>query len=466
MINKQTFLSSQLIKKIVGEIKNDHLNIVTDSRKSDDGDVFLALKGEKFDGLEFITNALENGAHGIVCDGNSNSESLVSNLQKKYPNVFFVLVKDSMTFLQEISHLHALWWKKETGGRIICITGSNGKTTTKDMLVHFLSNLKPNKVASTSGNLNNHIGVPFSLLSINKDHEVAVIEIGTNHPGEISFLCDLATPTDGIITNIGPSHLEFFGNEENVFLEKRCLFDYVSTHSKDFTFIINGEDSKLVILKIGQKNKNLIVFGPNGPDIQVDYQSNEANLKVFGSQVSLSNGEILGKHNFQNLVSAFLMAVHLYPENVLELCQFAKSFVPKKNRSSWVEKNNKKYFLDAYNANPGSMEAGLKSFSLFCKESKIDPQTCIFILGDMNELGPKSEEYHQSIGLLLKKLGAINPIFVGRFGASYLKGFDGEAKCFKNVESLIENWAFEEKRGTYFFIKGSRSIALERLLNS
>ena len=443
MVANKLFTKPQSFLKSFGELSEGPLDLSWDSRTHEKGQAFIALKGDNFDGSNFIEEVIARGCPLVIG---------AKNLRDIYPQTVFIEVSDTIKYIQELAHLHLLDWKKEDK-IVIGITGSNGKTTTKEMLAHLLNAAHPGKVHKTTGNFNNHLGVPFTLLGLENEHSIAIVEMGTNHPGEIKFLCELACPNNGIITNIGPAHLEFFRTVENVFAEKRELLDFAK--GKGF-FVINRDDPYL-----GRVNpfKGLISFG------EKNIAHNQINLDTPEGKVTLLNKHLLGRHNFENLALAFLLSYYLFPQERDKFIVAASNFTPLKNRSSWIEKGEKKFFLDAYNANPVSMKASLNAFVKFTETNNISLKDCLFILGDMNELGKDAELFHQNMGSHLKDLSAINVAFLGRYSGSYGKGYKNASKIYLNKLGLEKDWPKLLKSFKYFFLKGSRSLQLESLVD-
>ncbi|RLA64221.1 MAG: hypothetical protein DRQ89_04495 [Epsilonproteobacteria bacterium] len=446
MIANKLFTKPESFLKAWGELNDGLMNLSWDSRSHEKGQGFIALKGDKFDATDFLAEILSRGCPLVVV--NKISKKLVET----YPQTVFIEVSDTIKYLQELAHLHLMDWKKEDK-IVIGITGSNGKTTTKEMLYHLLHTAYPGAIHKTTGNFNNHLGVPFTLLGLNENHQVAIVEMGTNHPGEIKFLCELACPDNGIITNIGPAHLEFFKSVENIFAEKRELLDFVKGKG---TFVINIDDPYLDSVR---PFTGLVTFGEKNGDI---WQQNQVNLK---GNVILKNEHLMGRHNFENLAAAYLLSYSLFPSKKEVFISAASSFTPGNNRSLWIEKGEKKFFLDAYNANPDSMKASLNAFIKFTKTYNIPQEECLFILGDMNELGEESETFHHNIGSLLKELSVKNVAFLGRFSENYGKGYKNPAKIYLNKPNFEKDWPLLLKSFKYFFLKGSRSLQLESLLD-
>jgi UDP-N-acetylmuramoyl-tripeptide--D-alanyl-D-alanine ligase len=443
MVANKQFIKPKSFLKIHGKLKEGNTTLSFDSRKHIKGQGFLALKGENFDASIFAAEVLERGCPLLICHENTLD-------YKKYPQTVFIEVSDTLDYIQELSHLHLLDWKKDDK-KVIGITGSNGKTTTKEMLYHLLDTAYPGAIHKTEGNFNNHLGVPFTLLGLKDDHQVAIVEMGTNHPGEIAALCKLACPDNGIITNIGPAHLEFFGTVEKVFEEKRKLLEYVKGKG---AFVINSDDPFLKTIK---PFSGLITFGKEN-------FSCEGHVAVL-NDIVLRNDHLTGRHNFENLAFAFLLSYSLFPLKKEAFIFAASNFKPRNNRSSWIEKGDKKFFLDAYNANPVSMKASLNAFIKFTEIYKIPQEDCLFILGDMNELGEESETFHQNMGSYLNELSVKNVAFLGKFSSNYGKGYKNPSKIYLDKLNLEKDWPKLKKSFKYFFLKGSRSLQLESLLD-
>lgn len=484
-----TFLFNQLssILGIKNKLPDGEYSISTDSRQYSSGEIFVALNGENFKGIDFIPAVLEKGCELIVY--NQDEEEKINLLADGHPSVCWVKVKDTIIFLQELARSQVINWVKRTNGQVIGITGSNGKTTNKDMLFHFLNSLFPGKVWATQKNFNNHIGVPKTLFALRPEHQIAIVEMGSNHPGEMEPLCEAAMPHAGIITNIGDSHLEFFNNREGVFNEKRVLFDQVmkNTSGKGL-FIINSDD---IFLQQLPRNEGVLTFSASMIDsgsvrVMVLPSINRPRKFEMQPQYDLQNEYILGEHNFTNLGATFLLACALFPDKKDELLAAARSFRPTANRSCWVEdKNKKRYFLDAYNANPSSMRSALTSMIEYLKGHNISIDRQFYLLGDMNELGESAASLHMEVGRLVYTLGIRSVAFIGRYSDFYYQGYlqgqkEHGGKAVKQDNSsnnsvivcdskdvFVNNfWAKMRKNFDYFFIKGSRGAKLESLLES
>ncbi len=458
IISEKLLTTPKSFHKILGRLAQEEFELCFDSRKYQEGQAFFALKGETVDASLFIPEIIKKKCPLVITENLSLVETL------KNSNTTFLICYDSLAYLQELSHLHMAKWKEQDPQRLVIgITGSNGKTTTKEMLFHFLDSAFPGSVYRTMGNLNNHIGVPFTLLSAGKNHKILIVEMGTNHPGEIKFLCDLAKPMAGTITSIGPAHLEFFKTQENIFLEKKTLCDSVVENTNgNGPFVINKEDS---YLKKISPFPGLVTFGQGEGDYRISFQNNAVEINKNGEKIILKNENIIGKHNFINLVTSFLLSLSLFPKEKENFIKSSETFTPSSNRSSWVQKGERKIFLDAYNANPGSMKASLQGFVDFLKTSKTSLSDCFFVLGDMNELGEYAPSLHREIGKLVNQLGIDQVAFIGRYAKYYDEGFGGGQKVFESKKSFENEWTSINKKFKFFFIKASRSLQLESLLD-
>ncbi len=437
----------------------------TDTRKYQHPSAFVAIPGAKVNPLDVIDNLLKQGCPLVVFQDLAENQSRVEKLKVIYPQTSFLCVSDSILFLQELSHQHIQEWKSQSPRHIVfAISGSNGKTTHKEMLSFILKKIRPEKIVSTEKNNNNHLGVPLTLLQVNDQTEMVVLELGSNHPGEIKVLCDIAVPNAGLTTNIGATHLEFFDSEENVFLEEGYLYHAVKefTHGNGF-YLINQDDS---FLKRLTKFKGSVLFGESiDAEAKISFLENGAKITNGADSLTVSNNHITGRHNKLNLITCSFIANHFYPEYRDLIIAAAADFTPTKNRSEWIEFEKQPVFLDAYNANPSSMKAALQGF----KESVIGQglnldQACV-VLGDMNELGENSGNYHQEVGSYLAELGYKNVYFVGRFAEYYQRGFpDGKARP-SAAEFKSEYRGEVLKKYRIHFIKGSRSLQLESLFD-
>lgn len=402
-----------------------HFLVDTDTRRIRKNTIFFALKGENFNGNNYALEAIEKGAAYAVVD--------------EYEGVFnskIIAVSNVLKTLQQLANYHRLFLNIP----IIGITGSNGKTTTKELISTVLS--KKYNVAFTQGNLNNHIGVPLTLLSMNFNTQVGVVEMGANHHNEIAFLSMIAAPDFGYITNFGKAHLEGFGSLEGVIEAKSELYDYLISNEKKI--FVNPND-KIQLEKTQKADR--ILF-----DEDVSFYDMNPLLSVsFDNLVIKSN--LIGNYNFDNI--AIAITIGLYFDISIENIKTAiESYEPNNNRSQIIQKKNNQIILDAYNANPSSMKAALENFDLYPATSKI------LILGDMFELGEESLKEHQKIANIAANYNFKEIYLVG---ASFSKTKIKSSKFlnFDDFKLFFQKQSFANQT---FLIKGSRGMALERLL--
>lgn len=441
------------------------LNFTTDTRKYAHPGAFVAIPGMKVNPLDLINDLLDKGCSLVFFQDDSTNTNKAQELKKKYPATEFVPVTDSVTFLQELTHHHIVeWQKKRPGNTVFAISGSNGKTTHKEMLSFILKEVIPGKVVATEKNNNNHLGVPLTLLNVTDQTEIVVLELGSNHPGEIKVLCDIAQPNAGLTTNIGATHLEFFGTEEKVFEEEGFLFHAVNniTHGKGF-FLINIDDP---FLKSLHPSPGSIRYGEGKEaEAKVSFLDNGAQIHYKSETLIALNDHITGRHNKLNLITCLFIATHFFPDKKHALIEACKNFRPTKNRSEWIQFENKSVYLDAYNANPSSMKAALEGFKESVLAQGFSMNDACVVLGDMYELGDATPQYHQDIGEFVQKLGFKNVYFVGQFAAHYMKGYSAGHPKTSSADFKNEYRNECLKKFPIHFIKGSRGIKLEYLFD-
>lgn len=414
--------------------------VSTDSRKIEPQSLFFALKGSSFDGNKFALDALKKGAAYSIVDDHS---------LPKDEN--FILVDDVLLALQELASYH----RKQLNIPVIGITGSNGKTTTKELIVAVLQ--KRYHVTYTQGNFNNHIGVPLTLLNMSKQTEIAVVEMGANHPGEIAALCHIADPDLGIITNIGKAHLEGFGSFEGVIKTKSELYDYL--RGKTGACFIN-EDNQLLVKQA--KDLKKYTYGTSDKaQLRGELQESIYYITVkalFPKGWLYLKSKLIGNYNFENILAAARIGQHFDVEP-LDIQQAIESYTPSNNRSQLIIKGSNKIIMDAYNANPTSMLASLKNFEKIAHPGKM------VILGDMFELGDQSQEEHQKIADLLRQMSIKYVFLVGEEFSKTMT--DAKTQKFDNVE-LLYDYLYQKKslENAIILIKGSRGIKLERALDA
>lgn len=409
-------------------------NISTDTRKIKENDIFFALKGANFNGNEYSLKAIEQGAAYAIVD---EKEFVIDNST--------ILVDDVLKTLQQLANYHRHYCK----AKIISLTGSNGKTTTKELINSVLS--QKYKTIATKGNLNNHIGVPLSLLSIKADTEIAIIEMGANHQKEIKFLSSLAEPDFGYITNFGKAHLEGFGGVEGVIKGKSELYDYLTSHNK---LVFMNADDAIQKEKLGHYIQKYGYSTTNSEFYKIKMTSADPFVEIEAENTTF-NTQLIGSYNFTNCCAAILMGKY-FNVPLEQIKKGLEHYLPDNNRSQVLKKNGFKVILDAYNANPSSMTLALEDFAKTMDKSKI------LFLGDMFELGETAHVEHQHIANLASQLGFENTFLIGE----NFYNVTSEHKKFKTFEALTE-YLIQNPIPTQatLFVKGSRGMALERILN-
>lgn len=411
----------------------EQLSVCTDTRKIKKGDIFIALKGENFNGNKFAQTAIEQGAAVAVIDE--------PEFHTESKNT--VLVKDGLAFLQELAHYH----RKQLSIPFIGLTGSNGKTTTKELIAECLK--QKYKVSYTQGNLNNHIGVPLTLLSISPKTEIAVIEMGASHAGEIAELCQIAAPDYAYITNFGRAHLEGFGSEEGVVKAKSEMYDFLQKN-QGMAFV-NADEPRQMDKTTNIKRKTFGFDTRANNNFQRILKDGNAGVKIEGIVI---NSHLLGNYNQTNIAAAVSIALY-FDVDITQIKKAIEDYIPSINRSQIVKKNGRTIVLDAYNANPSSMEAALTHFAKY-KEHKA------VILGDMFELGDFAEQEHKRIAKLAVELGFEEIYLLGDNFFKYAQGID-KVQLFNNRDDFqkqIENTPIKARK---ILLKGSRGMQLEKL---
>ncbi|SNR54327.1 UDP-N-acetylmuramoyl-tripeptide--D-alanyl-D-alanine ligase [Hymenobacter mucosus] len=413
--------------------------VSTDSRQPQDGTLFFALNGPSFRGRDFAPQALAAGARHAVVDDNA----LATQDPERY-----TYAPDPLLALQELAQYH----RRQLRIPVLAITGSNGKTTTKELVYTVLC--RRYRVQYTRGNLNNHIGVPLTLLSIKPaEHELAIVEMGANHQGEIELLCQLAEPTHGLITNIGKAHLEGFGGEEGIARGKSELFRFLA--QTDGTAFVNTLDARLPELATVVAER-ITYPGPTDTyPAELLSAAPHVVLRLFtGAPVE---AQITGGYNFPNLAAAAAVGAHFGVSND-SIGEALASYAPTNNRSQLVRTTHNEVVLDAYNANPSSMSAALHSFATRPGASAAK----VVILGDMFELGAESESEHRALGQLLQTLPLGTVVLIGSHmqHAAVAPGFH-----YFPTKAEAATWLREQHlQGQLILIKGSRGMGLETLL--
>ena len=465
MVSSKLLLKLKSVKTMASvfdhKSREFELKINTDSRSFAAGETFVALVGENFDAYNYIEGVLSLDAKVVVINSTPEREELLPTLACFYPKTLFITVTDTLLFLQELATNHMKEWKKAGKDRkVIGVTGSNGKTTHKEMIYFLLNSILPGKVLATKGNLNNHIGVPLTVFKLTKKHKVAIIEMGMNHAGEIKVLCDIAMPEHGMITNIGAAHIEFLKTMEGIFKEKGTLYDSVVKNMKGKgSFVVNADDSYLAKLK---KTKGLVTYGEKNGDIKIAIDGDIITFHISGKSVLINNKNIFEHHNLKNLAGTTILAMSLFPKKIKELTAAASRYEqPSMNRSQWIGN----IFLDAYNANPSSMRVSLDSFVTVMKNKGVALDECYFVLGDMNELGDHAPALHKEIAEHVKALGIKNVSFIGRYREFYLNGYANPVSHYLTKEEFYPEWKELRKKYKFVFVKASRSLQLETLMN-
>lgn len=459
MIKLSTLLNTSGIIDVLGKVEGlENLEVSTDSRRLSGKNTFIALYGDNFDGFKFVENLLDDANLNVFIFENKNNRMEKLATKKKDDQVL-IAVENIYSFILELAK-NSIKDFKNRGGRVIGLTGSNGKTTNKEMLAYLLSyGLGEEKVHFTKGNLNNHIGVPLTVFDIEDPHEVAIIEMGTNHPGEIKILCDAALPDYGMITNIGHAHIEYLKNLDGVLEEKSSLYKAIeNSKHPDKVFVLNGRDEKLRTLK---KENWVQVIDEDNSNINDDVII----LELDGEKRRIDNPSLLGTHQQMNMAMCFTLSSLIYPKLSDQFLEAANNFKLKgMNRGEIREFENFKVYLDAYNANPSSMVASLRSFKALLSQAGIEENKSLLILGDMNEIGDMARELHKKTAQEARNLGFKHFAFVGRYKDFYSEGVS-DAELFEDASQLKTSWKELTLDKEFIFIKGSRSLQLESILD-
>lgn len=415
-----------------------HPEISTDSRQIPEGALFFGLKGDHFDGNEFAGYALDKGASLAIID---NSRYRLDNR--------YILVENVLASLQQLANHH----RKQFRIPVLAITGTNGKTTTKEIIHAVLS--KKYQTLATTGNLNNHIGVPLTLLKLKSDTEIAIVEMGANHHGEIELLCRIAEPTHGIITNIGKAHLEGFGGFEGVVRTKTELYRYLK--SRHGIVFVNNDNPLLIQYSNGMK----VIHYETGKTTGIAEQNHpedpflKMEIKIDEQEFTLST-KLFGRYNAENIFAAACIG-HFFGVEPGKIKEAIESYQPQNNRSQVLKTRSNLLILDMYNANPSSMEPALQDFAGSTHVRKV------LILGDMLELGSECDKEHQDILELIEKLGFTEVFLVGPVFTRL--NTKREWLCFQDSE-LARMWLDHHRiNDASILLKGSRGIKLEKLVD-
>lgn len=414
-----------------------HGSISTDTRTMQQGDIFFALRGPNFDANKLVNHALELGASYAVSDDPEIGK-----------DARIIHTDDVLLTLQQLANFH----RRQSRATIIAITGSNGKTTTKELMGRVLG--QEYETLFTPGNLNNHIGLPITLLKLKASTQMAVIEMGANHQGEIRKLCQIAEPDYGIITNIGKDHLEGFGGYTGSINANSELYSYID--DKGGTLFVNRDN--LLLDRLSARISRFTYGSSLDNDLYGELVSADPFIHVaweFGNMQSVVRTRLIGDYNTENVLAA-VAAGCKFGISKQKINEAIARYEPKNNRSQLIDTGRNKVILDAYNANPSSMEAAIKNFD------QIRGRRSLFILGDMLEMGSYSEEEHANI---LKLLTDIDAELVMLVGSEFGKVYTGDDWLhFHHVDALIRHLSENPVIGHDILIKASRGIMLEKIL--
>jgi UDP-N-acetylmuramoyl-tripeptide--D-alanyl-D-alanine ligase len=419
-------------------IYKQYPSVQTDTRKLKAGDIFFALKGGNFNGNHFAQQAIDTGSAYAIID-----EAAFEIPGKT------ILVDDVLTTLQQLAKHH----REQFNIPFIAITGSNGKTTTKELIHAVLSSAY--KTYTTEGNLNNHIGIPLTILKIKTDAEIAVIEMGANHIGEIASYCIYALPTHGIITNCGKAHLEGFGSIEGVKKAKGELFDFLRGQPHGFAFVMWDYD---YLQEMSKGISGIIKYGTKDAHITGRVKKNEPYLEIEitqGMDDRFIQTRLVGDYNLPNILAAVIVG-KIFKVAEEKIKSAIENYEPTNSRSQLVEKGTNKIILDAYNANPSSMKLAIENFA------KLPGNNKVLMLGGMAELGTESLNEHKAIVELIKKNEWEKVVLVG---GDFLK-FDHPFIKFENAMQVKDWWHQQHFENAHALIKGSRSMQMEKVLEN
>ena len=431
------------------KLYQQHPQITTDSRDCPEGSIFLALKGASFDGNQYALQALEKGCAYAIVDEPEVCQQPNANSQK------LILVEDCLQTFKDLAREH----RRQFDIPVIGITGTNGKTTTKELIRAVLSECY--NVMATEGNFNNDVGVPKTLFRLNEDHDIAVVEMGASHPGDIKTLVETAEPNCGLITNVGHAHLQGFGSFEGVCKTKGELYDFLRTHecpvfvNRDNEHLMKMTNGLADIYFYGQSdNPDILIRGEViscAPFLKFRWREQDADAGYTSEWMEVQT-HLIGAYNLDNMLAAITIG---YVNNIPfeQINHALENYVPTNNRSQLTETEKNHLIVDAYNANPTSMKAAIDNFHLM----EVSPKMAI--LGMMGELGDVSQEEHQKILALLEEAHFDEVWLVG----SEFQKLDSSFRTFANVDEVKTAIAQEQPAGRYILIKGSNSTKLFQL---
>lgn len=414
-----------------------HQSISIDSRELKPGDLFFALNGVTSNGNQFAQNAIEQGASYAIID---QSEFELNNGKT-------ILVENVLKTLQQLANFHRNYLKIP----IIALTGSNGKTTTKELINAVLS--QKYQTIATSGNLNNHIGVPLTLLSMNNSTEIGIVEMGANHPKEIDFLCQIAQPDYGYITNFGKAHLEGFGSLNGVIKAKTELYKHINNHNK--IVFVNTDDQEQ---ENQSKNLKKVTFGTDSAnDITIKNTDSTSAYVTITYKKTTIKSQLVGQYNFSNIGAAIAIGTY-FNVSEADIKKGIESYSPENSRSQILTKHSNTILLDAYNANPSSMQAALDNFNHWKVVNKV------VFLGDMFEIGDAATTEHQKI---TEKAAAMDFEQIILVGKNFYNTTISHPKVKKYIDfDEVKNlFNFSTLKNSHILIKGSRGMAMERVLD-
>jgi UDP-N-acetylmuramoyl-tripeptide--D-alanyl-D-alanine ligase len=418
------------------EIFKESNKISTDTRQILPGSVFFALRGDKFNANEFAAQALEKGARCVVIDDPAFQI-----------NDRCWLVDDSLKALQALAKYH----RSKLTIPVIGLTGSNGKTTSKELLSAVLS--KKFNTYATRGNLNNHIGVPLTILSIDSSCELAVIEMGANHVGEIALLCSIANPSHGFITNIGKAHIGTFGGFENIIRGKSELYQHLIDH--EGTVFINSQNS--ILANMAKRFKNPYFYPAPGDYYHAELLEADPFIRFIAENGAEVQTQLIGAYNFENIAAALCIG-KFFGVDAGDANRAVAEYIPANMRSQVIKKGSNTIILDAYNANPSSMEAAILNLAGMQTPNRV------VILGDMFELEEEAEKEHQRIGLLLNEK-KINQVYLCGQLMKSAKNEIPSARYFEKKEALMEELKKNPIHDSIILVKASRGIGLESIVD-